>query len=127
MILNVKIAITFPIANSMQVSKHGAIKAQYQLKLSAAHSSCLNTHVTIVWHHFELTRCFKSPNICENYTYIQTYIHSYMTRANFLSIVGLRLRAFGAQPPSELCVTLLRDLSVVAHETQLFKSACFVF
>ena len=27
-----------------------------------------------------------------------------MTRAHFLSIVGLRLRAIGAQPPSELCL-----------------------
>ena len=33
------------------------------------------------------------------HTYIHTYIHStYMTRAQFLSIVGLRARAFGAQP-----------------------------
>ena len=29
-----------------------------------------------------------------------------MTRAHFPSIVGLWLRAFGAQPPSELCTNL---------------------
>ena len=61
-------------------------------------------HVAIVWYYFGLARCFKSPDICENHTYIQTYIHTYMTRAHFLSIVGFRLRAFGAQPPSEKAV-----------------------
>ena len=43
----------------------------------------------------------KSPDICENRTYKHTYIYAYMIRAHFLSIVGLRIRAFGAQPPSE--------------------------
>ena len=32
---------------------------------------------------------------------IVSYVHTCMTQAHFLSIVGLRLRAFGAQPPSE--------------------------
>ena len=54
-------------------------------------------HVAIVWYHFGLARSFKSPEICEKHTNIYTY----MTRAHFPSIVGLRLRAFGAQPPSE--------------------------
>ena len=43
---------------------------------------------------------------CEIYVkntqiYIHTYIHTYMTQARFPSLVGLRLRAFGAKPPSE--------------------------
>ena len=32
-------------------------------------------HVAIVWYHFELARCFNSPDICETHAYIQTYIH----------------------------------------------------
>ena len=44
---------------------------------------------------------------CEIYVkniqiYIHTYIHIYMTQARFPSLVGLRLRAFGAKLPSEL-------------------------
>ena len=35
------------------------------------------------------------------HTYIYRYIHTY-TRARFPSLIGLRLRAFSAQPPSEL-------------------------
>ena len=39
---------------------------------------------------------------CEIYVKnIQIYIHTYMTQARFPSLVGLRLRAFGAKPPSE--------------------------
>ena len=59
-------------------------------------------HVAIEWYHFGLALCFKSPGICETHTYIYTY----MTRAHFLSIVRLWLRAFSAQPPSELCLVL---------------------
>ena len=42
---------------------------------------------------------------CEIYVKnIQIYIHTYMTQARFPSLVGLRLRAFGAKPPSELVI-----------------------
>ena len=68
-------------------------------------------HVAIVWYHFGLVWCFKSPDICEIFTYIFANIYTCMTRANFLSIAGLPLRAFGAQPPSELQKNTLRYLS----------------
>ena len=61
------------------------------------HKQC-TIHVAIVWYHFGLGRCFKSPDICENRTYKHIYMHTYMTRTHFLSIVGLQLRPFGAQP-----------------------------
>ena len=36
-----------------------------------------------------------------------------MNRAHFPSLVGLRLRAFGAQPPSEIyCIALSADMCV---------------
>ena len=44
---------------------------------------------------------------CEIYVKnIQIYIHTYMTQARFPSLVGLRLRAFGAKPPSESLIVI---------------------
>ena len=55
----------------------------------------------------------------------QTCIHTYMTQAHFLSIVGLRLRALGAQPPSELANSYTfytgRGISFRAH-VQLYTN-----
>ena len=84
--------------------------------------------VAIVWYHFGLARCFKSPDICETHTH--TYTYEYMTRAHFLSIVGLQLRAFGAQPPSEksshFATRLLASESFIKRNQPLVFLATFV-
>ena len=63
--------------------------------------SCLcnvcTIHGATTWHHFGFAKCSRSWDILEKHTYIQTN----MTWASFTSLAGLRLRAFGAQPPSE--------------------------
>ena len=82
-------------------------------------------HAAIIWYHFGLAQCLISPDICENhklhtniYTYTpNTYIQTYMTRAHFLSFVGLRLRAFVAQPPSVLCC--------VFYPNKMFMYVCY--
>ena len=43
-----------------------------------------------------------------------------MTQARFPSLVGLRLRAFGAKPPSEL--TLSDKLDIILHGLNLNKT-----
>ena len=63
-------------------------------------------HGATTWHHFGFAKCSRSWDILEKkHTYIHAYIHTYiqtnMTWVRFPSLVWLRLRAFGARPPSE--------------------------
>ena len=51
-----------------------------------------------IWYLVYCATCLGSR---DNSKYL-THIHTYMTQVGFPSIVWLRLRAFGAQPPSEL-------------------------
>ena len=61
----------------------------------------LFTRVT-AWHHFGFAECSRSWDILENIrTNKHACIHTNMTWDRFPSFVGLRLRAFGAQSPSE--------------------------
>ena len=59
-------------------------------------------HVAIAWYNLDSLGALNRQVFAKTiHTNIYTYIHTYVTRVHFLSIVGLQLRALGAQPPSE--------------------------
>ena len=69
---------------------------------------------------------------CEIYVkniqiYIHTYIHTYMTQARFPSLVGLRLRAFGAKPPSEQITRARHMLSESASVAAVTPRVVFTY
>ena len=55
-----------------------------------------------IWYLVYCATCLGSRDNSKYHTHPHTYIPTYMTQVGFPSIVWLRLRAFGAQPPSEL-------------------------
>ena len=57
-----------------------------------------------------LIRCAMCLGLRDNSNeipYTPSHPHTYMTEIGFSSIVRLRLRAFGAQPPSELMIACM--------------------
>ena len=66
----------------------------------------------IFTNHFGTSFVALRAMVCEiirmkYHTYPATHIPTYMTEIGFSSIVRLRLRAFGAQPPSELMIACM--------------------
>ena len=61
-----------------------------------------------------------------NHIYIHTYKQTYMTWARFPSLLGLRLRAFGAQSPSELFTMVVLD-SIFTNSAQPLSSYVSIF
>ena len=80
-------------------------RARYEWHPDAIMPMQCTIYGAITWHHFGFAKCSRCWDILEKHTYIHTYKQTNMTWTRFQSLVGLRLRAFGAQPPSEQLVT----------------------